>query len=460
MLQHTCRNSGLGGQLSLTGRRERRRRLATSALAWRDGDIAAAWPAESDGYTRRSGPDFEAPGLALLPDVLANGAAPDTRAHHAHAPGTSSPDTLATGALEGLAWLWQLLESQPSGRERWLTLLRLAVTDAERHVRVQTLNCIGQFASASSDQSLAHMCFQEALVIGRASHSAVAIVRSLDGLTGVAVGRGGFELARSLQEEAVAIRRRLGDRTGLAHSLAMLGWLSLESHGAERAEALLEECLTVRVVLGKTLPQAYALVHLGWLALLDGKHAAARAHITEALEMVRDSTQGWKISMLLTALRQPVRDESLAQMAVRLLVSAELLEATETGTNTGAAPADDIQAARSRLEPHVLALAWAGGPHADARSLVEQVLRDVEANTEASRNGVTSAADRQLLTERELEVAMLIGKGYTNRRIADELIIAERTAETHARNIREKLGLVTRSQVAAWAAVRAAARPA
>jgi non-specific serine/threonine protein kinase len=60
------------------------------------------------------------------------------------------------------------------------------------------------------------------------------------------------------------------------------------------------------------------------------------------------------------------------------------------------------------------------------------------------------------LTPRELEVAMLISRGYTNRRIAEVLVIAERTAETHARNIREKLGLTTRAQIAAWAALYAA----
>ena len=55
------------------------------------------------------------------------------------------------------------------------------------------------------------------------------------------------------------------------------------------------------------------------------------------------------------------------------------------------------------------------------------------------------------LTPREREVAALIGRGYTNRRIADELVITERTAETHARNVRERLGLTTRAHVAAWA---------
>jgi DNA-binding NarL/FixJ family response regulator len=49
-------------------------------------------------------------------------------------------------------------------------------------------------------------------------------------------------------------------------------------------------------------------------------------------------------------------------------------------------------------------------------------------------------------------VAALVGRGYSNRRIAEQLVIAEKTAEVHARNIREKLGLQSRAQIAAWAA--------
>jgi DNA-binding CsgD family transcriptional regulator len=56
------------------------------------------------------------------------------------------------------------------------------------------------------------------------------------------------------------------------------------------------------------------------------------------------------------------------------------------------------------------------------------------------------------LTPREREVAALVGRGYSNRRIAEALVIAEKTAEVHARRVREKLGLDSRAQIAAWAA--------
>lgn len=58
------------------------------------------------------------------------------------------------------------------------------------------------------------------------------------------------------------------------------------------------------------------------------------------------------------------------------------------------------------------------------------------------------------LTGREQEVARLIAQGYTNRQIADHLRISERTADTHVQNILNRLGLVSRAQVAAWVVER------
>jgi DNA-binding NarL/FixJ family response regulator len=58
------------------------------------------------------------------------------------------------------------------------------------------------------------------------------------------------------------------------------------------------------------------------------------------------------------------------------------------------------------------------------------------------------------LSAREREVAVLIAHGLTNRQIAERLIIAPRTADNHVQHIFDKLGLSSRAQVAAWAAMR------
>jgi pimeloyl-ACP methyl ester carboxylesterase/DNA-binding CsgD family transcriptional regulator len=54
------------------------------------------------------------------------------------------------------------------------------------------------------------------------------------------------------------------------------------------------------------------------------------------------------------------------------------------------------------------------------------------------------------LTGRELEVAGLIAEGLTNQAIARRLSVAPRTAEAHAENIRRKLQVRSRAQIAAW----------
>ncbi len=55
------------------------------------------------------------------------------------------------------------------------------------------------------------------------------------------------------------------------------------------------------------------------------------------------------------------------------------------------------------------------------------------------------------LTTRELEVLLLIAKGYSNQEIADELFITLKTVKTHVSNILSKLEVVDRTQATIYA---------
>lgn len=57
----------------------------------------------------------------------------------------------------------------------------------------------------------------------------------------------------------------------------------------------------------------------------------------------------------------------------------------------------------------------------------------------------------ELLTDRELEVLKLIGRGLGNREIAMELVLSEKTVKTHVANILQKLQVSSRTQAALYA---------
>ncbi|HEX9547689.1 MAG TPA: helix-turn-helix transcriptional regulator, partial [Acidimicrobiales bacterium] len=54
------------------------------------------------------------------------------------------------------------------------------------------------------------------------------------------------------------------------------------------------------------------------------------------------------------------------------------------------------------------------------------------------------------LTKRELEIAELVTQGLGNREIAERLVLAKRTVDSHIEHIFSKLGFTSRAQIAAW----------
>jgi DNA-binding NarL/FixJ family response regulator len=47
-------------------------------------------------------------------------------------------------------------------------------------------------------------------------------------------------------------------------------------------------------------------------------------------------------------------------------------------------------------------------------------------------------------------VAVLVGCGYSNRAVAEELSVSVATVQRHVANIFNKLGVHSRTQIAAW----------
>jgi two-component system response regulator NreC len=62
-----------------------------------------------------------------------------------------------------------------------------------------------------------------------------------------------------------------------------------------------------------------------------------------------------------------------------------------------------------------------------------------------------SGGNLETISDREKEIVSLVAKGYSNKEVADQLVISVKTVESHKANIMEKLGLKTRPDLVKYA---------
>jgi DNA-binding NarL/FixJ family response regulator len=89
----------------------------------------------------------------------------------------------------------------------------------------------------------------------------------------------------------------------------------------------------------------------------------------------------------------------------------------------------------------------AGGGAIFTPSIAAKLLDDFKAD-------LNKNADDVNLTEREMDVLMLVAKGASNKEIAKKLDVSEPTVKAHLRNILSKLHMKNRSQAAVYASQR------
>ncbi len=77
------------------------------------------------------------------------------------------------------------------------------------------------------------------------------------------------------------------------------------------------------------------------------------------------------------------------------------------------------------------------------KSLISEFLQRVKKGEDAD--------SYQILTERERGILSLIAKGYSNKEIAEQVVLSVKTVETHKAHIMEKLQLKTRPELVRYA---------
>jgi DNA-binding CsgD family transcriptional regulator len=224
------------------------------------------------------------------------------------------------------------------------------------------------------------------------------------GLSLLRLAQGNADLAAASIRSALSDSERRDIRVGL---LAAAVEILLAVDDLVTARATAEELAEIARALNAPFLSAAASQAMGAVLLAEGDTTGASISIRQALDTWRDLDMPYEEAQA-HALMAMIRDR-LGDADHREI---ELDAARRIFTRLGAAPAMRRLAGRSTR----------GTPHAFGG-----------------------------LSDRETQVLRLLATGLTNRAIAEQLFISEKTVARHVSNILNKLGVSSRTGATAWA---------
>jgi DNA-binding CsgD family transcriptional regulator len=330
------------------------------------------------------------------------------------------------------------------GRRRLHQLLALVPGGSAD--RVAALNGAGWLALDQGELSTSTLLLDESLELARAvgdriGEGTALLARGRTALGGPDVTKGGRDIA-----EALAVLTRAGDAPGAAAALMFHGLEPMFSGRLDTACARLAQSVAQCEELGLLALRGRALQLLGLARLKDGDVPGGRAALAAGVPVVVESGDRFGTAVGLAGLIALTAATDRPRLALRLVgVLDEYARVNQIVPPQPLRPLTDEFLAAIRAG----AGASANVLHAEGRSLAVRDALAAALSDEPQQPWSTGRG--RGLTRREIQVALLVSGGFTNREVAGRLYVSVRTVDVHVDHILTKLGFRSRTQLTAWA---------
>jgi len=315
------------------------------------------------------------------------------------------------------------------------------------------LRTSGWMAEQRGDHERAKRFLEGSLRLSRQADNKLEIAYSLLEL-GITCGSlGDSAREQELHEEGLALSRDIGYAAILAGFLLNGGYRSLLEGDYEQASALNEEAAVLLRERGYRGGLEVILDNQGWAALLQDNHDRARTYYAESLTLCKELGDRMIAAESLEGLACISVAEGDARRAAKLFGAAETLREAVGFKHTPEEVAlrePYLAASSSLVSEEVWAEVWAEGKTMDLHRAVGYALAEENraARAPSTPEQPSAGARPPALTRREREVANLVAQGLTNRQIAKQLVVSERTVDHHVSRILRKLNVGSRERVA------------
>jgi non-specific serine/threonine protein kinase len=346
-----------------------------------------------------------------------------------------------------LYWFWRMRGYLNEGRD-WITQALALLPDAPEAERMSAEASLGDFACWQGSFDDADRHYAAALTFAERLGDNDAIGRASYGLARSAQFRGDAERARAGYEVCLAFYESIGDTLGAGAAefnlAAMLGQVGEYA----RAEQLYTKAIQ-REGRRDSSTQVITLANLAALAMRQHQWARAIDYAEQALRLYATFGDMLHTIETLEHLAPTLAATGHAERGARLWGAAQA-QRERVGYSTFVSDAPEFTEA----------LAWIEGAldsETLARCLAEGRALSIE---EAIALALTKEPEQEIpapvepatpLSPRELEVVRLLAEGKTNQEIAAALFISPNTVSNHVVSILNKLGLESRTAVAAYA---------
>ena len=353
----------------------------------------------------------------------------------------SEPRPARARLLTGAVRIARYLNRYSDGRRYGEEALHLYGELGDDAGRAESLFELGWLAMPIQRFDEAEACFQDVLRIGREQKSPALMMRALWGLAQVRWRLGKSREARRFLLRCESVSRSDRDAWMRMALFDTLGHVLHDLREFKPARRYFQKGHDAAQELGDRYHVAHTLLNMAYVDLDLSDQAAVRASLETSLPVFAELGQRLDVSICLDGFALVAMEAQDYQRALRLFSAAAGIRQS-IGARWSSAHHARLKDAVARCNKALPRLRAQQSSEKGGSMTIEQAVKDALAR---------EAPVAVELSHRERTIAALIGEGMTSAQIAARLKIAERTVDSHAEHIRNKLGLHSRAQIAAWA---------
>ncbi|WP_019630554.1 ATP-binding protein [Actinomadura atramentaria] len=368
-----------------------------------------------------------------------------------HGLAVASDDELV-GALLGVGRILAL--QGLIGEARYWFGKVLAARDLGGDAATELIALGGLLAVLQDDLDGAAVLLERAAARATAAGDAgsLAYVRQAQGVA--ALYRDRLPDAARLLGESVELHRSVGAKDVLAPVADVFLSVACTLRGdTDAALGHAERAVAVTERSGDLWCRSYGLCVRGLARLLAGDAAAALTDVRAGLAVKRDLGDRLGVSLALDMVAACLVTLDQPMQAARLLGCADRLR-RYTGTTLFGPQHALLREVYERTAVETLGADAFRTAYETGEALGMAVAVGEALAERPAPSAPDERPDRPALTPREREIAELVAAGLTNREIADRLVIAKRTVDSHVEHILAKLGFSSRARIGEWMAAR------